>query len=127
MTTAKGILQAGMQHMTDREETYDAPGGERSMSKTVAMFNTLTGAWLNVEQGWMFMAILKMVRAGQGGFKADTYEDGAAYFALAGEAAGAQTPEQSPVLDKSKPDLSGLGVTASTRYADPQPTAPFKP
>jgi hypothetical protein len=39
------------------------------------------------EQGWMFMSILKMVRSQQGNFKLDNYEDGAAYFALAAEAA----------------------------------------
>jgi len=33
------------------------------------------------------MEILKMVRASQGEFRADNYEDGAAYAALAGEAA----------------------------------------
>jgi hypothetical protein len=73
--------------MEERAATYDQPQGERSMGKTVAMFNTLTEGKLTEEQGWLFMACLKMVRAQQGGYRADSYEDGAAYFALAGESA----------------------------------------
>jgi hypothetical protein len=55
------------------------------------MFNLLTGCSLSHEDGWVFMGILKMVRSRQGQFKADNYEDGAAYFALAGEAASRET------------------------------------
>lgn len=85
--TAEAFLNAGIAHMQNRAATYDAPSGERSMAKTVAMFNAYAGTALTEEQGWHFMEILKMVRASQGGFKADNYEDGAAYAALAGEAA----------------------------------------
>ena len=88
LLTASGILNTAAQHMEERAATYDQPqGGERSIHKTVAMFNTLTGAGLTDEQGWLFMACLKMVRAQQGRYRADSYEDGAAYFALAGESA----------------------------------------
>lgn len=81
------ILEAAAAHMKDREATYDSPGGERSMEKTVSMFNTLLGKdrVLTTEQGWMFMAILKIVRSQQGDFRADNYEDLAAYAALAAE------------------------------------------
>jgi hypothetical protein len=85
--TAPQILKTAIGHMEERAATYDQPQGERSMGKTVAMFNTLTEAKLTEEQGWLFMACLKMVRAQQGGYRADSYEDGAAYFALAGESA----------------------------------------
>lgn len=85
--TAMSILASAVGHLTDRAATYDQPQGERSMTKTVAMFNTLTGNTLTDEQGWLFMACLKMVRSQQGNYRADSYEDGAAYFALAGEAA----------------------------------------
>lgn len=81
------VLRAGLAHMEARAATYDSPDGERSMGKTVEMFNTLTGHGLTEEEGWIFMAILKMVRSQQGAFKADSYEDGAAYFALACETA----------------------------------------
>jgi hypothetical protein len=85
--TAPQILKSAIGHMEERAATYDKPQGERSMGKTVAMFNTLTEHGLTEEQGWLFMACLKMVRAQQGGYRADSYEDGAAYFALAGESA----------------------------------------
>ena len=84
---AAAILMAGVDHMQARATTYDNPEGERSMGKTIAMFNELTCNELTEEQGWMLMAILKMVRSQQGDYRADSYEDGSAYFALAGEAA----------------------------------------
>ena len=86
-TSAAHILQTAAKHMEDRAATYDQQGGERSIHKTVTMFNILTGAGLTDEQGWLFMTCLKMVRAQQGRYRADSYEDGAAYFALAGESA----------------------------------------
>ena len=84
-----GILTKAAQHMKDREVTYDTPGGERSMEKTVGMFNLMLGGdrTLTTEQGWMFMAILKIVRSQQGNFRQDNYEDLAAYAALAAESA----------------------------------------
>jgi len=84
---APDILSAAAQHMQDRAATYDKPKGERSMGATVDAFRAVTGHHLTEEQGWMFMALLKAVRSQQGAFSADSYEDGAAYFALAGEAA----------------------------------------
>ena len=87
LLTAGSILNTAAQHMQDRAATYDQPQGERSIHKTVTMFNILTGAGLTDEQGWLFMTCLKMVRAQQGRYRADSYEDGAAYFALAGESA----------------------------------------
>lgn len=87
---AHEFLEAGAGHLKDRAEIYDKDGdydGERSMGKTVAMFNALYGTDISEEQGWQFMAILKMVRSAQGGYKGDNYEDQAAYAALAGETA----------------------------------------
>jgi hypothetical protein len=86
-TQASEILRTAMNHLIERGITYDAKGGERSMSKVVQMFNTYKGSDLSVEDGWMFMVLLKMVRCSQGEFKLDNYEDGSAYFALAGEEA----------------------------------------
>lgn len=82
---AEDILAKAAGHLADRAKTYDKPEGERSMEKTVDMFNVLTGGELTEEEGWMFMVLLKMVRSQQGEHRADNYEDGAAYFALAGE------------------------------------------
>lgn len=96
MTTAHDILQAAAGHLKDRAATYDKPAGERSIGATVAAFKAVTGISMTEEQGWLFLAMLKAVRSQQGEYRADSYEDGAAYFALAGEAASVErlTPEQ---------------------------------
>jgi len=97
-STAANILRAAIGHMDQRAVTYDKPEGERSMGATVDAFLAVTGIAMSEEQGWLFMALLKAVRSQQGAYRADSYEDGAAYFALAGEAAvrdrnGGWTPE----------------------------------
>lgn len=84
---APEFLEAAAGHMRQRAEQRDSPGGERSMAKTVAAFNELYNHHISEEEGWMFMALLKASRASHGIFVKDDYEDGAAYFALAGEAA----------------------------------------
>lgn len=94
------LLEKAAGHLKDRADTYDKPEGERSIGATVAAFNAVTGDGLmnSEERGWLFMSILKMVRSQQGNYKADNYEDLAAYGALMGEAAceernGGWTPE----------------------------------
>ena len=84
---ASDCLKSAAQHLSDRASTYDSPDGERSMARTIGTFYALTDVFVTEEQGWMFMALLKMVRSQQGDFKLDNYEDGASYFALAAEAA----------------------------------------
>ena len=71
----------------DRAVERDTPEGERSMGKTVAAFNAMFSHALTEEQGWQFMELLKMARSAGGKFRLDDYTDGAAYAALAGEAA----------------------------------------
>ena len=85
--TAASMLTAALGHMEDRAKTYDTPGGERSMGKTVSAFNVITGQTLTEEAGWLFMEILKQVRSQQGDYRADSYEDLVAYAALRGECA----------------------------------------
>ena len=89
--TAYGILAQAGDEMSNRAATYDKPEGERSMGKTVAAFNAVTGHNLTEQQGWQFMELLKMVRSNQGEYRADSFVDGAAYASLAGEAAGRDT------------------------------------
>lgn len=83
------LLERAAGHLKDRAATYDKPEGERSIGAAVKAFNTVTGDGLmdSEERGWLFMAILKMVRSQQGNYRADNYEDLAAYSALMGEAA----------------------------------------
>lgn len=86
---ASEIIEQALKHMRDRAATYDRPDGERSIGATVEAFNAVTGDGLmnTEERGWLFMLLLKAVRSQQGDYRADSYEDGAAYFALAGETA----------------------------------------
>ncbi len=92
--SAQDIIKAGLGHISDRAVTYDKPEGERSMASTVQAFNTVTGHNLTEEQGWHFMTLLKIVRSQQGDFKVDNYEDGSAYFGLAGEAASKERNDE---------------------------------
>lgn len=97
---APDFLQAGLAHMQDRAVTYDKPQGERSMGMTVALANVLLADKLreplSEEDGWNFMELLKLVRSKQGEFKADNYEDRAAYAGLAGEAAFDERSQKPP-------------------------------
>lgn len=91
---AVDVLAAAASHMHNRAKTYDKPEGERSMPATVEAFNAITGHNLTAEQGWLFQMVLKAVRSQQGDYRADCYEDGAAYFALAGEQACADRVQE---------------------------------
>lgn len=84
---ANEFLEKGLRHMQDRAVTYDNHRGERSMEATVKAFEDIAGVVLTEEQGWLFMVVLKLVRSQQGSFRADNYEDAAAYCGLQGEAA----------------------------------------
>lgn len=95
-TTAQEFLNSAEIHMGARATTYDAKGGERSMAKTVALFNELRGASLTETDGWLMMTLLKLVRANQGGFKSDNFEDLVAYSALMGESASAEARKPKP-------------------------------
>nr|UVX65725.1 MAG: Nucleotide modification associated domain 1 [Bacteriophage sp.] len=90
--SAPAILQEASRCISDRASERDQES-ERSMARTVASFNAMYNLNLTEEQGWMFMVFLKAARASGGSFKLDDYVDGAAYFALAGEAA-MPVPEQ---------------------------------
>ena len=92
MVQANEVVSAALKHMEDRASTYDNAGGERSIGKTVAAFNAITGDGLvdTEERGWLFMLLLKAVRSQQGDFKLDNYEDLAAYAGLMGESASVE-------------------------------------
>jgi len=128
---AQDFLKAGLGHMQDRAATYDKPTGERSMAATVGAFKCVSGVDMTEEQGWLFMGLLKMVRSQQGEFKADNYEDEAAYAALRGECAFAARSGDavSPVADADADGWIkwdggecpvGDDTVVSTRYKDPR-------
>lgn len=82
---AVNLLTIAKEAIGDRANERDQPNGERSMRRCVESFNAMFGKDLTEEQGWHFMALLKMARAAGGKKRIDDYIDGAAYFALAGE------------------------------------------
>lgn len=71
----------------ERGQNYDKPEGDRSMGRTVAAFNAITGRDLSEAEGWLFMQQLKQVRLfTRSGYHADSAEDNIAYAALMAEA-----------------------------------------
>lgn len=87
VNTAPEFLHRAATIMEERGKQYDKPGGERSMGKTVAAFNAITGRDLSEAEGWLLLETLKNVRQWQNpGFHQDSADDGVAYSALKSEA-----------------------------------------
>lgn len=88
MNTAPELLKEAARIMDERAKQYDSPSGERSMARTVAVFNSYHDKELTEAQGWHFMQILKDVRLFTNPEKPhkDSIDDGVAYAALKGEA-----------------------------------------
>lgn len=87
---ASEFLEAAIGAMESRAKERDK-NEERSMARTVEAFNTLLGHALSERDGWLFMAILKIARAGSTPTGTeDDYIDMAAYAGLAGESVQAE-------------------------------------
>lgn len=85
--TANDYLEAAAKHMAARAQTYDQPDGERSMGAAIDAFNAICGQSLSEAEGWLLLAVLKLVRLHQRpGFHQDSAEDAIAYTALLAEA-----------------------------------------
>ena len=83
---AENLLVQASEVMAERGKQYDKPEGERSMARTVAAFNLITGQDLTETQGWQFMETLKAVRCFTGDkLHPDSMLDGIAYSALKAE------------------------------------------
>lgn len=93
MNAAK-ILSQASELMAERGKQYDKPEGERSMAACVSAFNAITGRALTESEGWLIMALLKMVRQWQNPDKVhtDSLLDGVAYMALLAESRMCSTP-----------------------------------
>jgi hypothetical protein len=87
---AHEILAQGLQVLEERGRQRDQPSGERSIPAVVAAFNAITGHQLTAQQGWIFMAMVKLRRSQSGKPDVDHYLDGSNYIALAGEEALAE-------------------------------------
>ncbi|WP_237772724.1 hypothetical protein [Pseudomonas putida] len=89
--TSVDFLQAAIDVQAERGKQYDAPGGERSMGRTVQAFNAITGRDLTEAEGWLLLQVLKDVRQWQNPdkFHEDSALDGVAYSSLKAEALAA--------------------------------------
>lgn len=96
---APEYLSRSIATLAQRARTYDDPDGERSIGKTVEIFNSLTSHQLSEKEGWLFMLCLKLARSQSGGdFTADTFVDLAAYAALMGESADDDEYDDDPQM-----------------------------
>ncbi len=85
--TAESFLAEAARILAERGKAYDSPDGERSMAKTVAMFNLRTGKELTEAEGWIFLGYLKDVRQDSaGGAHHDSAVDRINYSLLEAEA-----------------------------------------
>lgn len=85
--SAHDLLDKAARHMQDRADTYDKAEGERSMTRAVAAFNSITGRALTEAEGYLLIQVLKDVRLFTSpGYHADSAEDCIAYAALKAEA-----------------------------------------
>lgn len=85
--TAKQFLERAVVIQKERADEYEQQGGERSVEQLVGAFNAITGHQLEEEDGWLFLMLLKAVRA----WNTDDYHDDSAldlvsYASLVAEA-----------------------------------------
>jgi hypothetical protein len=86
-TTASQLLNKANALMEQRGQQYDANEGERSMLATMTAFNAITRRNLTEAEGFLLLALLKMVRDNQRKQPhQDSIEDLVAYASLYGEA-----------------------------------------
>lgn len=86
-TKAQDLLHRAADLMDERGKQYDQRSGERSMQATVTAFNAIAGYHLTVADGFLLMAILKMVRdQSRETPHRDSIDDLVAYASLYGEA-----------------------------------------
>jgi hypothetical protein len=104
--SAQDYLNECAQLLANRGKQYDSKGQERSMAKIVQVFELITKIKLSEYQGWVFMQVLKLVRANATEEPhLDSILDGINYGALA-----AESIEKKPEIDTN----SAHGYQAST-------------
>jgi hypothetical protein len=105
--------------MEERARQYDQQDGERSVPAVVDAFNAIKGGdrLLTHADGWLFLVLLKLVRAQTAKGKAafDSVEDAVAYAALFGEELlRANEPHQVGAIMGA----SGLGQSVAAQNAE---------
>jgi hypothetical protein len=99
------FLERAADLMLERGQEYDSPEGERSMGRTVAAFNVLTGNILSEHEGWLFMLLLKLSRQAQTPhWHQDSSEDAIAYAALMAEAWQNEDEDDIEIVFRFTPD-----------------------
>jgi hypothetical protein len=93
---APEFLDDAARVMKARAQLRDQPSGERSMERTVSIFNAWTGNNLSVQDGWRFLVALKQAREIQGFYNEDDYTDMSAYCSLLGEEESMNQKRQKP-------------------------------
>ena len=93
--SAPVFLRQAAETIEERAKERDL-SAERSMHRAVAAFNALTKHNLTENDGWVFMAVLKLARSRAGATNPDDYIDGAAYLALALESLTSRPLETTP-------------------------------
>lgn len=83
--SASDFLQEARDSISEHGKQYDPSSSDRSMSKTVAAFNVITGQNLTEAEGWLFMSVLKTVSQFQNNPHLDSSQDGVVYAALLAE------------------------------------------
>jgi hypothetical protein len=103
-TKAQDLLHRAASLMDERGKQYDQRSGERSMQATVTAFNAISGYCLTEADGFLLMAILKMVRDQSREMPhRDSIDDLVAYASLYGEARlHGEARRQSITRDESK-------------------------
>jgi hypothetical protein len=88
--TAQQFLAHAAALQVQRGKQYDQADGERSMGKTVAVFNIITGHSLSEAEGWLLQQLLKDVRQWSAPeYHEDSAVDGVSYSSLKAESLAA--------------------------------------
>jgi hypothetical protein len=85
--TAPELLAQAATILQQRGDERDKSDGERTMAQITRVFNALLNRDLSEEEGWIFMIILKLVRAQAGKVQPDDFLDTIGYAALLAECA----------------------------------------
>ena len=103
-TKAQDLLHRAASLMDERGKQYDQRSGERSMQATVTAFNAISGYCLTEADGFLLMAILKMVRDQSREMPhRDSLDDLVAYASLYGEARmSGEAKKQKLMRDEAK-------------------------
>lgn len=114
---AYDVLRRAADLIEERGVQRDADGGERTMARTVDLFNAYHGDdILNETDGWVFMVCLKLARARAGKtVNMDDWEDMVAYSALATESVAKRDRAELAAEEANRVELAAEEAKRRTR------------